>query len=82
MTFKEAKNLNEGSVESLFKKLEKKDNSMSYQLEKIEHIFWEASNENTQALLIQMNSILEKDEWVMKKWDFMKTLQNLKLDII
>jgi hypothetical protein len=39
MTFNENINTNEVSIDSLFNKLENKDNSMSYQLEKIESIF-------------------------------------------
>jgi hypothetical protein len=62
--------------------LENKDNSMSYQLEKIESIFWEANFEKTDFLLSQMNTIFQNDDGVMKKWDFISTLENLKLNIV
>ncbi len=77
MNFLDNKEKKELSIDSYFNKLENPDNSFSFQLEKIETIFKEASKENIQNITTQINEIFKNDNWVKTRWDFTKTLQNL-----
>lgn len=83
MTFNENNESKNNSIDSLFNRLENPENSNSHQFEKIEYAFNEASPENTQLCTSLIDDICSKDEWIKEKWwDFLKTLENIKLETV
>ncbi len=83
MTNLENQESREVSIDSLFNKLENPENSKSYQIERLEITFNEASPENTELCTSIINEICTNDEWIKEKWwDFMATLEKLKLETV
>ena len=74
---------NEFSIkEWINKKLDKLNNpeySLPVNLEKIKNLYSWLDNNKTNNLLSAINKIVSNDEWVNKKWDFLNTLDNLKI---
>lgn len=83
MTFNENQESKELSIDSLFKNLENPENSLSYQLERIEYTFNDASPENTQLCTVLIDNICSNDESIKEKWwNFLKTLEKIKLETV
>ncbi|MDP2090414.1 MAG: hypothetical protein Q8K30_02350 [Candidatus Gracilibacteria bacterium] len=83
MTNFENQESREISMDELFSKLENSENLASHQLEKIEYSFNEASPENIELCTSIINEICANDEGIKEKgWDFLKTLEKIKLETV
>lgn len=68
---------NKIDIEQKLGELEK--NNIDYQYEKLSFLFSETPTENIWILLENINDIISNDINIQKKWDFLKTLEKIKI---
>ncbi len=66
------------SVDSLLNKLKDPENLYTNQLEKIECMYSNLSNNQIINLTSRLNICFSNDKWVEAKWSFIETLKRLE----